>query len=79
MMYMFENYSDIVSIQDLMQMLSIGKNKAYDLIHSGIIKSFRVGNHIRICKKSIITYIINQQDTTPDEYSGMQVATSITM
>lgn len=76
---MFENYGDIVSIQDLMQMLCIGKNKAYDLIHSGIIKSFRVGNHIRICKKSIITYIMSQQGSAPDEYAGMQVATSITM
>ena len=69
---MFENYGDIVSIHDLMQMLSIGKNKAYELIHGGIIKSFRIGNHIRICKKNIITYITSQQTAVPAEYTGMQ-------
>ncbi len=76
---MFENYSDIVSVQDLMQMLSIGKNKAYELIHGGIIRSFRIGNHIRICKKNIITYIVSQQTADPAEYAGNAGKPLITM
>lgn len=76
---MFENYGDIVSIHDLMQMLSIGKNKAYELIHGGIIRSFRIGNHIRICKKNIITYITSQQTVAPAENTGDATKPSITM
>lgn len=76
---MFNIYGDIVSIQDMMKMLSIGKNKAYELVNSGIIKSFRIGNHIRICKTSIIQYISSQQTTKTDDCVEMQVSASTTM
>lgn len=71
-MSLFEDYGDIVSIHEMMKMLSIGKNKAYELVHGGIIRSFRIGNHIRICKSSIIQYVISQQAAVPVEYTGMQ-------
>jgi hypothetical protein len=39
---LFETYNDIVNIDDLMEMLDIGKNYAYDLLRSGQIKSFKI-------------------------------------
>lgn len=68
-MSLFENYGDIVSIHEMMQMLSIGKNKAYGLVHGGSIRSFRIGNHIRICKNSIIQYVSSQQAAEPEALS----------
>ncbi|MGV8979923.1 helix-turn-helix domain-containing protein [Clostridium sp.] len=54
---MFENYKDVVNIEELSQMLNIGKNKAYDLINSGGIKSFKIGKIHKIPKAWIIEYI----------------------
>ena len=41
--YMFENYSDLVSIEELCEMLFIGKNVAYELLQRKKIKAFRIG------------------------------------
>ncbi|MBU3172777.1 helix-turn-helix domain-containing protein [Clostridium estertheticum] len=38
-------------------MLDIGKNKAYELINSGIIKSFKIGKVHKIPKVWIVDYI----------------------
>lgn len=54
---MFENYKDVVNIEELAQMLNIGKNKAYELINSGGIKSFKIGKIHKIPKTWIIEYI----------------------
>jgi len=54
---LFENYKDVVNIEDLTQMLGIGKNKAYKLINSGIIKSFKIGKIHKIPKVWIMDYI----------------------
>jgi len=70
-MSLFEDYSDIVSIHEMMKMLSIGKNKAYELVHAGIIRSFRIGNHIKICKNNIIQYVLGQQIDVPENLSGI--------
>ena len=54
---MFENYKDVLNIKELSQMLNIGKNKAYELINSGEIKSFKIGKVHKIPKIWIIDYI----------------------
>lgn len=56
----FEEYPDIVTVKQLRQMLAIGHNQALDLIHSGEIKSFRIGRMIKIPKNSVINYIASQ-------------------
>lgn len=38
---MFDNYQDIITVDDLCEMLSIGKNSAYTLLASGQVKGFR--------------------------------------
>lgn len=58
----FKEYPDIVSIKDLMSMLKIGRNTAYYLIHSGAIKSIRIGNIHKIPKINVINYINKRVD-----------------
>lgn len=54
---MFSNYPDVVSINELMLMLNIGKNTAYGLLQSGAVKSIKVGKQYRIPKRFIIEYL----------------------
>ena len=54
---MFSQYPDILSVNDLRTALSIGRTKAYELVNSGQIKSIKVGNAIRIPKKSLLDYV----------------------
>ena len=54
---MFDNYSDVVTVNELFEMLKIGKNTAYDLIHTRQIESIYVKRQIRITKKSIIAFL----------------------
>lgn len=54
---MFENYRDIVNIDELMEMLGIGRNKAYELLRSGQIKHKVIGKKYKIPKKYVIEYL----------------------
>lgn len=39
---MFNDYPDLVTVEELCEMLSIGKNAAYALLASGDLKCFRL-------------------------------------
>ena len=54
---MFSQYPDIMSVNDLRTALCIGRTKAYELVNSGQIRSIKVGNAIRIPKKSLLDYL----------------------
>jgi len=54
---MFSQYSDMVTIDELCEMLRIGKNKAYQLLRSGRISSFKDGRLWMIPKQAVIDYI----------------------
>ena len=43
-----------LSIDELTEVLNIGKNTAYDLVRSGKIKSVRVGRQFRIPKDALL-------------------------
>lgn len=55
---MFEDYEDLLSIEDLCSILSIGKKTAYNLLHNKQIKAFRIGHIWKIPKKSVEEYIL---------------------
>ena len=57
---MFNEYSDLVTVEDLCEMLYIGKNAAYKLLSSGQLKAFRYNRVWKIPKQSVIEYILNQ-------------------
>jgi len=53
----FENYSDIVSIGDIMSMLGIGKSSVYGLLKNDQIRHVRVGRKYIIPKQAVIDFI----------------------
>ena len=46
----FEELPLTLRVEDLMPILKIGRNTAYELVRSGQMKSIRVGRQIRIPK-----------------------------
>lgn len=48
---------DVLTVNEMMDMLAIGKNTAYKLLREGKIKSFRLGNSYKILRKSVEEYI----------------------
>ena len=58
---MFENYRDVVDVKTMCHMLKIGRNTAYQLLHSGQIKFIKIGRQMRISKQSIIQFICEKR------------------
>lgn len=55
-----ENYNDMISIDDLCEMLSIGKNTAYHLLKTNQIKAFKIGRIWKIPRESVSNYVLSQ-------------------
>lgn len=51
---------EILTVQELMDLLYIGKNAAYQLLNEGQIKAFRIGNTWKIPKTAVDEYIIKK-------------------
>lgn len=47
----------VLTITDLMPILSIGRNAAYALVRSGQIRSFKIGNQIRISRTAVLDFL----------------------
>ena len=56
-MEMFVNYPDVVSVKQLMEMLHIGRSKAYELLQTDTIHHVKVGSHYIIPKKNVIAFL----------------------
>ena len=54
---MFEEFPDILTVKQMRDILSIGRSKAYSLLHSGELKYITIGNQIRIPKKYLLDYL----------------------
>ncbi len=57
---LLESFPDIMTIKDLQRALQIGRSKAYELVNTGEIYSFHIGNAVRVPKKCLIDYITGQ-------------------
>ena len=53
----FDDLPLTLRVEDLMPILGIGRNTAYELVRSGQIRSIRIGRQIRIPKDSILEYL----------------------
>lgn len=47
----------VLTVEDLMPVLCIGRNAAYNLVRSGQLRSIRIGNQIRIPREAVIKFI----------------------
>lgn len=59
---LFENYPEILTIEQLMEMLQIGKVLAYKLIADKKIKAIKIGREYKIIKASVINYILSDEE-----------------
>lgn len=55
---MFNQYDDLLTVEELSEALSIGKNMSYKLLNSGEIKAFRAGRTWKIPKIYLEDYIL---------------------
>ena len=54
----FSEYPDVVNVDQLRKMLGgIGPKAAYQLLHEGKIRYFKIGQAFRIPKVSVIRYL----------------------
>ena len=54
---MFEEFNDVVTVNEMCMMLRIGRNAAYELLQTGEIKNIRVGKKYIIPKQSIVNFV----------------------
>ena len=55
-----ENLPLVLKVEDLVPILSIGKNTAYELVRTGQIRSVRIGRTYRIPRESLEEYLRNK-------------------
>lgn len=54
---MLEKYNDVLSVDQMCEILHIGRNTAYTLLKTNRVRNIRVGNKYIIPKKSIIDFL----------------------
>lgn len=55
----FDDLPLTLRVEELMPILNIGRNTAYELIRCGQIHSIRVGRQLRIPKQAVIDYLLS--------------------
>lgn len=53
----FDELPLTLRVEDLMPILNIGRNTAYELVRSGQIRSIRIGRQLRIPKEAVQEYL----------------------
>lgn len=61
---MFNRYDDLLNVDELCEILAIGKNSAYTLLNKGELKAFKTGRIWKIPKISIENYILFKCEIT---------------
>ena len=56
---MLSEYPDVLTVDQLMEILHIGRNAAYGLLSRGEVKTLRIGRRYIIPKKSIVAYLMS--------------------
>lgn len=69
---MLKEYPDVLTVKQVAEILEIGINAAYRLIHNNTIGSVRVGRSIRVPKMCVIDYLTSARYTVSHN-SGRQI------
>lgn len=56
----FDDLPLTLRVEELMPILGIGRNTAYELIRSGQIRSIRVGRQLRVPKDAVLDFLTHQ-------------------
>lgn len=57
---MFEQYDDILTIEEISEILKIGMTKAYRIVRSGDLKGYKEGKDWKIPKQALNEYVISR-------------------
>ncbi|WP_257985596.1 helix-turn-helix domain-containing protein [Bacillus sp. V5-8f] len=52
-----EDYPEVLNVEDIQQILGVGRVKAYELVASGQFHTIRVGRRIKILKAVFIKWL----------------------
>lgn len=58
---MLESYSDVLTVQDVMMILHIGRSKAYELLRTNEIPSMKIGKKYIVPKHLLIDFLSNNK------------------
>lgn len=51
------DYGDVLNVQDIQEILGIGRNAVYKMLKNGTLKSKKIGTKYIIPKRSVQTYL----------------------
>lgn len=54
---MLNQYEDIITVEELCEILKTGKNRVYELLQTNQIRAFRLGRNWKIPKISVEHYL----------------------
>lgn len=57
---MFEQYDDILTIEEISEILKIGMTQAYRIVRSGDLKGYKEGKDWKIPKQALSEYVISR-------------------
>lgn len=55
--YKLDDLPLMLRVDDLMVLLDIGRNTAYELLRCGQLRSVRIGKQLRVPKQAVIDYL----------------------
>lgn len=61
---MFNSYDGLITIDDLCDMLAIGKNTAYHLLNTNQIHAFRIGRIWKSPRDAVSEYVLRNSSLT---------------
>jgi excisionase family DNA binding protein len=70
MMKMFAQYDDILSVEDVMEALNIGRSKVYELLRTKQIKSIKMKGY-RIPKTALKEFVLTQSKMDIKRYKEL--------
>ena len=59
----YRSYDELpltLRVEDLMPILDIGRNTAYELVRCGTIRSIRIGKQLRMPKDALVEYLSDE-------------------
>ena len=59
----YRSYDELpltLRVEDLMSILDVGRNTAYELVRCGTIRSIRIGKQLRIPKDALVEYLSDE-------------------
>lgn len=59
---MFRDYPDVLTPQQVQEMLGVGQRMAYQLLREGKIQNVRMGKLYRVPKAAVIDYLYSRKN-----------------